>query len=85
MARVQEFTGAKHLDKPKEILKLTDCVMNQHNRVIIGSHNKSGPVGSHEDTSIDRKLDTPGVHTRKVGASKIWLGKRKLSLDLREI
>ena len=62
----QKIIDAKHFDNPREMVKLSDYVMNQQNR-LLGESIHADIQNPLRTPTIDGNLDSPGVYTRRVG------------------
>ena len=65
----QKFIDARHFDKPREIVKLSEYAMNQQIRILWHTicADRLDPMRT---PTTDGNLDTPRVYTRRVGRSR---------------
>ena len=64
----QEFIAANHFDHPKKLVKLSECVMNQQNRIF--GHVIRTPTTDQDPmrtVTIDQNLQMSGVYVKRVG------------------
>ena len=64
----QEFIAANHYDHPKKLVKLSEYVMNQQNRIL--GHIIRTPTIDQDPmraVTMDENLQMPGVHIKRVG------------------
>ena len=64
----QEFIAANHFDHPKKLVKLSQYVMNQQNRIL--GHVIRTPkidLDPMRTVTIDDNIQMPGVHIKRVG------------------
>ena len=64
----QEFIAAHHFDHPKKLVKLSEYVMNQQNRIL--GHVIRTPkidLDPMRTVTIDDNIQMPGVHIKRVG------------------
>ena len=69
----QEFIAAEHFDKPKTIVKLSDYVMRQQNK-LLGHVIRADRMDPMRLPTIDSNLNTPGVFTKRTGKPRLhWV------------
>ena len=69
----QEFIKANNYDKPREIEKQSDYVMNQQNK-LLGHVIRAHPADPMRQPTITNQLVTPGVYTIRVGRPRMkWV------------
>ena len=69
----QEFITANRFDKPKQIVKLSDYVMNQQNK-LLGHVIRADPLDPMKQPTINNTLQIPGIYKRRVGRPRLgWV------------
>ena len=69
----QEFIATEHFDKPKTIVKLSDYVMRQQNK-LLGHVIRADRLDPVRLPTIDSNLNTPGVFTKRTGKPRLhWV------------
>ena len=69
----QEFIAAEHFDKPKTIVKLSDYVMRQQNK-LLGHVIRADRMDPMRLPTIDSHLNTPGVIWNRTGKPRLhWV------------
>ena len=84
----QEFIAAEHFDKPKTIVKLSDYVMRQQNK-LLGHVIRADTLDPMRLPTINSKLETPGVFWKRTGKPRLhwvkenckWVYKNVLEKD----
>ena len=70
---MQEFIAAEHFDKPKTIVKLSDYVMRQQDKLLehVIRADRMDPLWL---PTIDSNLNTPGVFTKRTDKPRLhWV------------
>ena len=69
----QEFIAAEHFDKPKMIIKLSDYVMRQQNK-LLGHVIRADTLDLMRLPTINSRLETPGVFWKRTGKPRLhWV------------
>ena len=69
----QEFIAAEHFDKPKTIVKLSDYVMRQQNK-LLGHVIRADRMDPMRLPTIDSNMNTPGVLRKRFGKPRLhWV------------
>ena len=84
----QEFITANRFDKPKQIVKLSDYVMNQQNK-LLGHVIRADPLDPMKQRTINNDLQIPGIYKRRVGRPRLswvsenckWIYKKQFQED----
>ena len=84
----QEFIAAEHFDKPRTIVKLSDYVMRQQNK-LLGHVIRADILDPMRLPTINSRLETPGVFWKRIGKPRLhwvkenckWVYKNVLEKD----
>ena len=67
---VQDFISPHHLDKPKRVKQIGECIMSQQNKTL-GHVIRCSREDPMRQMTINDNLQVPGVYTRRVGRPRV--------------